>query len=106
MFFLTGGLSAALQLFSTYFLAEWAGKPFEEQQKSYYPIVFAALILSFFAANMLRAVTYFAITLTAANNMHGAMIDKISRAPILFFDSNPVGRIMTRLSKDMTILDL
>ena len=28
------------------------------------------------------------------------------RADILFFDSNPIGRILTRFSKDMTVLDL
>jgi len=34
------------------------------------------------------------------------MADKVLRAPILFFDSNPIGRITTRFSKDMTMLDM
>jgi ABC-type multidrug transport system fused ATPase/permease subunit len=29
----------------------------------------------------------------------------VIRASILFFDSNPVGRIVTRFSKDVTVLD-
>jgi ABC-type multidrug transport system fused ATPase/permease subunit len=29
----------------------------------------------------------------------------VIRATILFFDSNPVGRIVTRFSKDVTVLD-
>ena len=46
------------------------------------------------------------MNLTSANNMHGRMIERITRSPVLFFDSNPAGRIMTRLSKDMSMLDL
>ena len=38
--------------------------------------------------------------------MHNQMADKVLRAPILFFDSNPIGRITTRFSKDMTMLDM
>ena len=30
---------------------------------------------------------------------------KVLRANILFFDSNPIGRVTTRFSKDMTMLD-
>lgn len=38
--------------------------------------------------------------------MHHTMVEKITRAPIVFFDSNPVGRIQTRFSKDTATLDL
>lgn len=38
--------------------------------------------------------------------MHEQMVVSISRAPIRFFDSNPVGRIQTRFSKDMSTLDI
>ena len=33
------------------------------------------------------------------------MVTTVIRASILFFDSNPVGRVLTRFSKDMAILD-
>lgn len=38
--------------------------------------------------------------------MHYAMARQIVRAKIVFFDSNPIGRILTRFSKDMAVLDL
>ena len=38
--------------------------------------------------------------------MHKAMVEKLVRSKILFFDSNPIGRIFTRFSKDVTVLDL
>ena len=39
-------------------------------------------------------------------NMYHKMCEKVLRANILFFDSNPIGRILTRFSKDMAVLDL
>jgi hypothetical protein len=38
--------------------------------------------------------------------MHAAMTKAVLRAKMLFFDSNPIGRIITRFSKDMNVLDL
>lgn len=33
------------------------------------------------------------------------MSEKIIKANIIFFDSNPIGRIITRFSKDIVLLD-
>lgn len=54
----------------------------------------------------LRALVIYSISLTASKNMHNAMVEKVTRAQILFFDSNPVGRVQTRFSKDTATLDL
>jgi ATP-binding cassette subfamily C (CFTR/MRP) protein 4 len=53
----------------------------------------------------IRALVIFKIALTSSSNMHHTMVTKVIRASILFFDSNPVGRVLTRFSKDMSILD-
>jgi hypothetical protein len=37
--------------------------------------------------------------------MHKAMTNRILRATLLFFDSTPIGRIVTRFSKDVGIFD-
>jgi len=44
--------------------------------------------------------------LTSTTNMHKSIIERIMRSKILFFDSNPIGRIFTRFSKDITTLDM
>lgn len=44
--------------------------------------------------------------LQATTRMHNQMAEKVIRSPILFFDSNPSGRISTRFTKDLTIMDL
>ena len=45
------------------------------------------------------------IVLTSTNIMHNTIAEKVIRATILFFDSNPQGRITTRFQKDITIMD-
>ncbi len=38
-------------------------------------------------------------------NLHNVVSERVIRAKILFFDSNPIGRIVTRFSKDIMVLD-
>ena len=106
MYFIFGLVSALLQLYTTYFVSDWSNKPFEEQQRSYYPIVFGISVLVYMLFTFLRGLVIFSISLTSSKNMHNKMVEKICRAPILFFDSNPVGRVQTRFSKDTATLDL
>lgn len=41
-------------------------------------------------------------TLTAARTMHDSMLWRIARAPMSFFDTTPLGRILNRFSKVIT----
>lgn len=54
---------------------------------------------------MIRSIVITLIVISSATNMHNAMSERVLRAKILFFDSNPMGRIMTRFSKDMVTID-
>lgn len=64
------------------------------------------MILFFGLSCIFRETTIFSIFLRTTTNMHRAMTEKVLRANILFFDSNPIGRILTRFSKDMAVMDL
>lgn len=44
-------------------------------------------------------------TLRGSSNLHGSMLNNILRAPIQFFDQNPVGRILNRFTQDLETLD-
>jgi len=44
-------------------------------------------------------------SLKSSNAMHNAMLKSIFHAPLLFFNQNPVGRILNRFSKDLYSID-
>jgi len=45
------------------------------------------------------------VGIKAARKVHNRAIDKVMKAPVLFFDSNPLGRIINRFSMDQDALD-
>lgn len=53
-----------------------------------------------------RSLVIFKIILTSGTNMHAAMTEKVLKTDIVFFDSNPIGRIINRFAKDLGIFDL
>ena len=66
----------------------------------------AILISASFVASLLREVLIFYIFISSASNIHKEMAKRIIHARVVFFDSNPIGLILTRFSKDMAVLDL
>ncbi|RLN30691.1 ABC transporter C family member 8-like [Panicum miliaceum] len=43
--------------------------------------------------------------LKASRKFFSGLMDSVFKAPMLFFDSTPIGRIMTRASSDLSVLD-
>lgn len=64
------------------------------------------LIAISFTVAVMRELTIFNILIRSSTNIHREMSKRIVRAKVVFFDSNPIGRILTRFSKDMAVLDL
>lgn len=44
--------------------------------------------------------------LAAAINLHKSLLNGISHAPLAYFDQTPSGRILSRFSKDVDVLDV
>jgi len=59
----------------------------------------------FIIISMFRSLVFTCLVLSASTNMHTQMAWKVLRSKIQFFDSNPIGRITSRFSKDMLLLD-
>ena len=45
------------------------------------------------------------VQVRAAVNLHNALLDRVLRLPVSFFDTNPSGRIINRFSRDTEIMD-
>jgi len=60
----------------------------------------------FVVISVVRSIMVTIFLLEGATNMHKKMVKKVLRTYIVFFDSNPVGRVITRFSKDLVAIDL
>lgn len=67
--------------------------------------VYASLVVAAFAFAVIRAWVFFCVFLRSAENLHDRMVTRILKAPVLFFDTNPAGRILNRCSKDIGCID-
>lgn len=54
---------------------------------------------------IIRACTFFYVSLRCAEKLHNKMVTNVLQAPVLFFDTNPAGRILNRFSKDIGAID-
>ena len=67
---------------------------------------------SYTALGALQAVFTFLATFSlfagirASRTLHNTMLERVLRAPMQFFDTTPLGRILNRFSKDMYIVDV
>ena len=101
LFFMLKGLLVTLDVW----LSHLVKTPLEEQRSqttlaTYSGIVCAALCLA-----MLRAFLFYQVSLSSSEQLHDRMTLAILKAPVLFFDTNPVGRILNRFSKDVGCMD-
>ncbi|CAF3828800.1 unnamed protein product [Rotaria sordida] len=66
----------------------------------YCVIVFILVLMTFF-----RAIITEFMFLNAGRVLHNKMFRRLIRCPIAFFDTNPVGRILNRFTKDVATMD-
>ncbi|CAM9253787.1 unnamed protein product, partial [Hapterophycus canaliculatus] len=89
----------------TVWLAKWSRQTEEEQDKRRYLVVLVLLAVAAVVVSLFRTILTFFSLVKASHRLHDRMLKRIIRAPVLFFDSNPVGRILNRFTKDMHNMD-
>lgn len=104
--FLCYVLTEALRISSSTWLSFWTDQGSSKiYAPFFYNLVYA--LLSFGQVLVTLANSFWLITssLYAARRLHNAMLSSILRAPMVFFHTNPLGRIINRFAKDMGDID-
>ncbi|KAK9088503.1 hypothetical protein Scep_027585 [Stephania cephalantha] len=96
----------ALRVSSSTWLSIWTDQStLKTHGPGFYNLVYA--LLSFGQVLVTLANSYWLIILSlyAAKRLHDAMLHSILRAPMVFFHTNPIGRIINRFAKDLGDID-
>ncbi|ESW20774.1 hypothetical protein PHAVU_005G013500 [Phaseolus vulgaris] len=99
-------LTEVLRISSSTWLSVWTSQDSTaDSNPAYFLLIYA--LFSFGQVSVALANSYWLIvsSLRAAKRLHNAMLDKILRAPMVFFQTNPVGRIINRFAKDTGDID-
>jgi ATP-binding cassette subfamily C (CFTR/MRP) protein 4 len=67
--------------------------------------IYGGLVLGLLIMSMLRAIWFILGMMRASQRLHDSIFIHVMRAPVLFFDTNPIGRILNRFSKDLGFID-
>ncbi|KAJ7650714.1 ABC transporter [Roridomyces roridus] len=89
---------------SSYWLVYWQERKWPRSE-GFYMAIYAALGVSqaftfFFMGSAFALLTYF-----ASQNLHKGALKRVMHAPMSFFDTTPLGRIMHRFTKDCDTID-
>ncbi|KAF9999988.1 hypothetical protein BGZ79_006427 [Entomortierella chlamydospora] len=80
------------------------GSP-EKHSTDYYLFIYALISVGASFAHILQTVIVLYGSLRAARLLYRKLLMSVVRAPLRFFDTTPVGRIMNRFSKDFETVD-
>ena len=103
-----------LALLGSVFLLYWGTLPQTEQQRvlhseSLEPLLlwmpWWALLLLTCGFAFSYSELFFRLSLRASHRLHEAALLRLLHAPVLFFDANPLGRILNRFSSDVEFCD-
>ncbi|DBA02320.1 TPA: hypothetical protein N0F65_006195 [Lagenidium giganteum] len=101
-FVFTQGLSLVSTLWISYWSEEAAKYP---KSQLYYVYIYAALNGLYAVSLFVRMILLYVGGLRASRIMFSELLTRILRAPISFFDTTPLGRVVNRLSKDVYTVD-
>ncbi|KAG0272986.1 hypothetical protein BGZ95_011219 [Linnemannia exigua] len=80
------------------------GKP-KTDDTNYYLAIYALISISASLAHILQTIVLYFGSLRAARLLYKKLLMAVVRAPLRFFDTTPVGRIMNRFSNDFETVD-
>ncbi len=90
---------------SDYWLSRWSQQSLNDQQELTNIWIYLAVSFGAFLLSNLRTQSFFLMMIKAGSNLHDLMFKGVICSPMFFFESNPVGRILNRFTKDTSVID-
>lgn len=87
-----------------YWLGYWSDRK-GKNSLGFYIGVYAALSCAVCVLTLVFMLSWAVGSVKAAASLHEAMLRRVLRSPMFFFDSTPAGRILNRFSSDIDIID-
>ena len=100
-----GAIPVILLAWVRFFIASWASSPPSDQMQPIHRVEFTVLSISSIISSALTTFFIGALFLHLGYSLHNLMLQRVAHAPMLFFNSNPLGRIINRFSKDTAMAD-
>ncbi|XP_055802160.1 ABC transporter C family member 12-like isoform X4 [Solanum dulcamara] len=99
-------LSEILRVLSSTWLSVWTKTSSSKSNGAgFYILVYAILSFSQVIVTLANSFWLIISSLNAAKRIHDSMLHSILRAPMVFFHTNPSGRIINRFAKDLGDID-
>ena len=101
-------LQQGAQIGAQLWLVKWTAITADEtvsDHSGYYLGIYSALSIISSLGMLVRAVALLYGSLSSSKNLHAGMLENICRAPMSFFDTTPLGRVVNRFSKDIYTVD-
>ncbi|KAG8381914.1 hypothetical protein BUALT_Bualt05G0022300 [Buddleja alternifolia] len=100
-------LTETLRVLSSTWLSVWTKQSTSEDYygPGFYIIVYAILSLGQVVVTLTNSFWLIISSLNAAKRLHDSMLCSILRAPMVFFHTNPIGRVINRFAKDLGDID-
>ncbi|CAL5183715.1 unnamed protein product [Lathyrus oleraceus] len=96
----------ALRVSSSTWLSHWTDQStVEGYNPGFYNLIYAALSFCQVLVTLTNSYWLIISSLYAARRLHEAMLHSILRAPMVFFHTNPLGRVINRFAKDLGDID-
>ncbi|XVF00520.1 hypothetical protein REPUB_Repub04eG0008100 [Reevesia pubescens] len=99
-------LTEVLRVSSSTWLSAWTDEStMKTHGPGYYNLIYALLSFCRVMVTLINSYWLIISSLYAARRLHNAMLTSILRAPMVFFQTNPLGRIVNRFAKDLGDID-
>ena len=101
-------LQQGSQIGAQLWLAKWTAVTADEtapDRSGFYLGIYSALSIISSLGVLVRSVALLFGSLRSSKNLHAGMLENVCRAPMSFFDTTPLGRIVNRFSKDIYTVD-